>query len=188
MDTPCLPYPQAVSATTYISPCLTFLPLSPISFIYTSCLYMSCHLHVIKGHLFINVITTYISSYIKQISRHAQNLNINPIPQQKHPHSYFLIPLSADTHLMDPLLFPLSVFHRTSQMPASPLLCFRWSSFSSLFTQCLSLPFCDLVRKKQRESLQGQTILSFRQRGSQPWSVTADEAHRSSWLTGQWKS
>lgn len=117
---------------------------------------MSCHLHVIKGYLFIKVITTYIGSYIKQISYSGMhNLTINSIPYQKPPHSYFLIPLSADTHLMDPLLFPLSVFHHTSQMPASPLMCFLQSSSSSLFTLSLSLPFCDLVRKKTERILAG---------------------------------
>lgn len=158
MDTPCLSYPEAIPGTTYTTPPTTYLsllPLSPISFIYLYIYislhsYMSCHLHVMKGYLFINAIKTYIGPYIKQSSYSGmQSLTINSIPQHKPPHSYFLIPLNADTHLMDPLLFPLSVFHHTSQMPASPLLCFLQSSSSSLFTLSLSLSFCDLVRKTE---------------------------------------
>lgn len=157
--------------------------------IFSPHIYMSCHLHVIKGYLFIKVITTYIGSYIKQISYSGMHsLTINSIPHQKPPHSYFLIPLSADTHLMDPLLFPLSVFHHTSQMPASPLMCFLQSSSSSLFTLSLSLPFCDLVRKKTENPCRDRQSSASDREAHRLWSLTADEAHWSSWLTDLGKS
>lgn len=134
----------------YVSVSSSFISYILHLYIFSLHMYMSCHLHVIKGYLFINAIITCIGPYIKHISHSGmQSLTIKSSPQQKPPHSYFLIPLSADTHLMDPLLFPLSVFHHTSQMPASPLLCFLQSSSSSLFTLSLSLPFCDLVRKTE---------------------------------------
>lgn len=73
--------------------------------------------------------------------------------------------MRADTHLMDPLLFQFSTIPRRC-LPAHS----RVLSSLPLPVFLLSLSLCHSViwsEKKLRESLQGQAILSFRQRGSQ---------------------
>lgn len=115
------------------------------------------------------------------------SLTIHSVPQQKPPHSYFLIPLSADTHLMDPLLFSLSVFHHTSDACQPTLMVSPVFLFLFFFTLPLSVPFCDLVRKREHPCRDRQSSASDRE-AHRLWSLTADEAHRSSWLTDLRKS
>lgn len=80
----------------------------------------------------------------------------------------------------------LSVFHHTSQMPASPLSCFLQSSSSSLFTLSLSLPFCDLVRENRENPCRDRQSSASDREAHRLWSLTANEAHRSSCLTDLW--
>lgn len=71
-------------------------------------------------------------------------------------HSHFLIPLRANTHLMDPVPVSLPLlFHHTSKVTAGPQSLFlHLSSTSSLLLLCPSLSLClsvfALARKRER--------------------------------------
>lgn len=139
---------------------------SVISYILHLYLFLSPHAHVLSSTLAHKRLSLPINGNIYcthskcpilacTASDHKSSL------QQMLPRSYFHIPLSADTHLMDPVLFPLPVFQHTLQMTASSSLPVP------LFLLCLSPCHSVIQSEKQRGFLQGREILSFRQRGSQ---------------------
>lgn len=98
------------------------------------------------------------------------------------PRSYFHIPLSADTHLMDPVLFPLPVFRTPCRWLPPPV--FLSPSFYSV-----SLFAILWFSQKNREDScrDGKSSASDREAHGL-WSSTADEAHQTSWLTDLCKS
>lgn len=129
-------------------------------------MYMSCHLHVIKGYLFINVITTYISPYIKQISYSGMQSDhkFNPTAKTStlllpHPSKCWHTP-DGSSSLPS---FSFSPHLRDACQPT--LVFFRVFLFVSFYS--VSLFAILWFSQKNRESLQGQAILSCRQRGWQ---------------------
>lgn len=84
---------------TYIY-CLSPLMTSATFFIRSPLFTCTCLIFYLQSNYDICLsLSVHNANFLQQ---HAQPVTMNPSPQQ--------MPLSADTHLMDPVLFPLPVF------------------------------------------------------------------------------
>lgn len=119
-----------------------------------------------------------------------QPLNTNSSPQQTLSHTHFLVPLSADTHLMDPVPVPLPLlYHHTSKVTASPAVASPPPPvFLCSYSVSLSFSLPLLWPEKERERILAPAGNPQLQTDTyRLWSLTAAEAHRSSRLTELWK-